>query len=252
MKFALIAYDIALLALCCLLYGGSALVCWGLIQQVQHWLPVWALILLWPLWAVVFCLSLFLGMFVLRLPVPRVPEGTFAAPGSKGFVVWTWHFSLRRLISFPPLSSLIHWSAVLRWLAYRALGMQLAFESSMSSDVIIIDPGLLSIGRKTVIGGRTLLGCHFINKYADGDKLVTQRTRIGENVNIGMDCVISPGVTIGDNCTIGTQSMISPFVTLGNNVTIKPFSTLPVKYHVPDGGVYPPPVPEPAERAAEA
>jgi len=244
MTAALLAYDAALLLLTCLLYGGSAWATWQLISWAQLFLPIWALILLWPCWLVCFCLCLICGLWLLRLPVPAVPEGKFAAPGSPGFWLWTWHFSLRRLIAVQPLYTVIHWSAILRWLAYRALGMRLAFASSMSSDVIILDPGLLEMGSRSVLGARTLVGCHYMNKYPDGDKLITARTRLGVNVNIGVDCVISPGVEVGDNTTVGTQSMLSPFVKVGKNVTIKPFTTVPPKMVIPDGVTYPEPRPE--------
>jgi maltose O-acetyltransferase len=37
----------------------------------------------------------------------------------------------------------------------------------------------------------------------------TQKVTIGNNVFIGVDCVILPGVTIGDNVIIGAKSLVN-------------------------------------------
>lgn len=239
MTIALIVFDLVTLLLSCLLYGTAALATYQLICWADTFLETWLLVALWPVWVVVFTLSLIALLFVVRLVSPKVRPGKHLAPNSPGFWIWTWKFSLRRLTAIVPLSTIIHWSAILRWLNYRALGMKLAFESSMSSDVIIIDPEMTSIGRKCVIGGRTLLGCHYTNKYPDGDKLIIAPIRIGENVNIGMDCVLGPGTEIEDGAQIGTSSILSVAVKVGKGANIKPFSTIPPKTVIPAGSVYP-------------
>ncbi|HEY9842109.1 MAG: hypothetical protein ACAI44_11560 [Candidatus Sericytochromatia bacterium] len=240
MKYALIAYDILFLALSCLTYGGAAIGVWQAIVWAQAHLPLWLVIGLTPLWAVLFCLLLIAEIFILRLPMPAVPEGKFDAPGSPVFWLWTWHFTLRRLIEWPPVFKIVMWSASLRWLAYSALGMRLAFESSMSADVDIVDPGMISIGKKSVIGGRTLIGCHVITKYDGQEKLFTSAIKIGANVSIGLECLISPGVEIGDHSTVSGRCVISQFVKIGEHVMIKPLSVVPPKTVIPDHGVWPP------------
>ena len=43
---------------------------------------------------------------------------------------------------------------------------------------------------------------------------------IGENVEIGDGCIITPPVLIGDNCRIDSNSIIGPYVSLGKNIQI--------------------------------
>ena len=53
--------------------------------------------------------------------------------------------------------------------------------------------------------------------------------RVGNNVFIGMDSIIMPGVTIGDNCVIGAGSLVSrdiPPGTVAAGVPAKPLKTV--------------------------
>ena len=44
--------------------------------------------------------------------------------------------------------------------------------------------------------------------------------KIGNNVWIGGNVCVLPGVTIGDNVWLGGRSVITPGVTIGNNVVV--------------------------------
>lgn len=53
--------------------------------------------------------------------------------------------------------------------------------------------------------------------------------RVGNNVIIGMDSIIMPGVTIGDNCEIGARSLVSrdiPSGIVAAGVPAKPLKTV--------------------------
>ncbi len=75
------------------------------------------------------------------------------------------------------------------------------------------EPWLITIGNNVHI----VSGCHFVNhdggvlilrhKYPDLE--LTAPIKIGDNVYIGMNCTILPGVSIGDNVIVGAGSIVT-------------------------------------------
>lgn len=95
----------------------------------------------------------------------------------------------------------------------------------------------VSIGRRVWIGQGTILGQHpFLLTIKDnviisaGVKILTHDTSftvvggkdlagevmIGNNVQIGENAIILPGVNIGDNCVIGANAVVNKDVPSGN------------------------------------
>lgn len=88
------------------------------------------------------------------------------------------------------------------------------------------EPYLVNIGNGVVItqgvrfithDGSTFL---FRDEYPDLD--VMGPIIVGDNVFIGMNSIIMPGVTIGDNCVIGAMSLVSKNVPTGTVVAGNP------------------------------
>lgn len=81
------------------------------------------------------------------------------------------------------------------------------------------EPWLISIGDHVHI----VSGCNFINH--DGGVLIlrpahptleiTKPIRVGNNVYIGINCTILPGVTIGDNVIIGAGAVVTRDIPSG-------------------------------------
>ncbi len=76
------------------------------------------------------------------------------------------------------------------------------------------EPYLITIGDNV----RISIGCMFIThdggtwvlNNLDGEKRdIFGRISIGNNVHIGANCIIMPGVTIGDNVVIGCSSLVT-------------------------------------------
>lgn len=88
------------------------------------------------------------------------------------------------------------------------------------------EPYLVSVGNNVIItqgvrfithDGSTFL---FRNEYPDLD--IMGPISIGNNVFIGMNTIIMPGVTIGDDCVIGAMSLVSKNIPSGSVVAGNP------------------------------
>ena len=66
------------------------------------------------------------------------------------------------------------------------------------------DAYLLEIGDNVVIGGDANITCHIF----EGNTLILDNIKIGDNTLIGAETYIMPGVEIGDHCSIGVKSYI--------------------------------------------
>jgi acetyltransferase-like isoleucine patch superfamily enzyme len=102
--------------------------------------------------------------------------------------------------------------------------LRIGDDVDLAKDVIITAAGNVFIGARTLIGHRTQI--HTANHeippgrgpifYADADK---RPVVIGEDVWIGANCVIVPGVEIGDGAVIAAGSVVTkhvaPFTIVG-------------------------------------
>lgn len=77
--------------------------------------------------------------------------------------------------------------------------------------VDIFHPELIRIGKNTTIGLRTAILAHEITQ----DEFRIGPVNIGENVLIGTNCTVLPGVTIGDNATIAAHTFVNRDVPAG-------------------------------------
>lgn len=87
------------------------------------------------------------------------------------------------------------------------------------------DSYLLELGDNIVIGGKSDLSCHTVEK----GYLYLNRIKIGSGTLIGQNCYISPGVNVGTNCTIGQYSFIRKNHIIPDNTTISAIAGLPIK-----------------------
>lgn len=96
-------------------------------------------------------------------------------------------------------------------------GVKIGENCSISSDVKFgTEPFLISIGDNVRLTSNVQFITHdgslwvlrnlkMIKENAD----IFGKIKIGNNVNIGWNCVILPGVSIGNNCIIGANSVIT-------------------------------------------
>ena len=103
--------------------------------------------------------------------------------------------------------------------------------SAIGHNCIIGGHGGVKIGKYTMIGGQTYI-ISSNHKFDDLDipymlqGECTKEIIIGNNVWIGANCTILPGVTIGDNCIIAAGSVVTKsfpnnFMIAGNPAKIK-------------------------------
>lgn len=99
----------------------------------------------------------------------------------------------------------------------RKRGVKIGDGCSISSDVKFgSEPYLVEVGNNVRLTSNVQFITHdgslwvlrnlgMVNKYADK----FGKINIGNNVNIGWNAVIMPGVSIGDNCIIGVGSIVT-------------------------------------------
>ena len=105
---------------------------------------------------------------------------------------------------------------------YRSQGVIIGDNVGIWGKIDEAKPNIVTIGNYVVIGTRSVLITHCpIRMYRDDNRI-----EIGNNVYIGMGCLVLPGVKIGDNVVIGAGSVVtknipSGMVVAGNPCKVK-------------------------------
>lgn len=86
-------------------------------------------------------------------------------------------------------------------------------DGSGLSGVSIVSWNSVIIGRNVMIGADTCIGD--TDDHPDRLGTTTAPVKIGDNVFIGMHCLILKGVTIGDNAIIGAGSVVTKDIPAG-------------------------------------
>lgn len=152
--------------------------------------------------------------------VPRPRAGRYKLMGHPVFFAWTLTFLLRRFIDIPPLSTIIFHSNLLRFVVMRLLGARVHFTTSMSSDVLLLDPALFRAGPGCVLGSQAIFAGHLVLE----GRLLLAPIALGSRVEIGGRSIIGPGATIGDDVRIGISVSLGPNVTVGDGASIGAFA----------------------------
>ncbi|WP_407673189.1 acyltransferase [Paenibacillus alkalitolerans] len=111
-----------------------------------------------------------------------------------------------------------------RWIYRRVLGMQVGEHSAFALMVMpdVFFPERIRVGRNCVIGYNTTILAHeyLIREYRLGDVV------IGDEVMIGANCTILPGVAIGDGAIVAAGSVVHRDVPAGAFVGGNPLREL--------------------------
>ncbi|MBS4213216.1 acyltransferase [Neobacillus rhizophilus] len=117
--------------------------------------------------------------------------------------------------------------SVKNWLYRTFLGMKVGEKTSFALMVMpdIMFPEKISVGRNTVIGFNTTILAHeyLIKEYRLGDVI------IGDEVMIGANSLIMPGVTIGDGAIVSAGTMVHKDVPPGYFVGGNPMQVIYTK-----------------------
>lgn len=180
--------------------------------------------------------------------LPRLRSGTYAMTDMKVQAVWGLRYLLTRLLFLGPMTAMIQYSVLLRWLAWRAMGAQTELGSMISGDVPLPDMGLVSVGRGAMVGSRSRLSTHSVA----GGRLVLGRIELGRGAVVGGDCNVGPntvigqgailsfGVLVAGDCEIGAKAFVGKLARLGSGVKIGEGAVVETESAVPNGTVIPP------------
>lgn len=131
------------------------------------------------------------------------------------------NFIVIQLARYTPFMS------VKNWLYRTFLGMKVGKKTSFALMVMpdIMFPEKISVGRNTVIGFNTTILAHeyLIKEYRLGDVI------IGDEVMIGANSLIMPGVTIGDGAIVSAGTMVHKDVPPGYFVGGNPMQVIYTK-----------------------
>ncbi|MEF2969150.1 acyltransferase [Paenibacillus sp. M1] len=110
------------------------------------------------------------------------------------------------------------------WIYRHILGMKVG-EHTAFGLMVMVDvffPELITIGRNSVIGYNTTILAHeyMIREYRLGE------VHIGNDVLIGANCTILPGVTIGDGAVVAAGAVVHKDVEPGTFVGGNPLRVL--------------------------
>ncbi|MEK4566186.1 acyltransferase [Alkalihalobacillus sp. FSL R5-0424] len=111
------------------------------------------------------------------------------------------------------------WLGMKNWLYRHGLRMKVGEETAVALMVMmdVMFPEKISIGRNSVIGYNTTLLAHeyLIKEYRLGE------VKIGDEVMIGANSTILPGVTIGDGAIVSACTLVhrdvEPYTFVGGN-----------------------------------
>jgi acetyltransferase-like isoleucine patch superfamily enzyme len=124
--------------------------------------------------------------------------------------LYSYLLTLAQVIYLPFIRS----TPVIIWF-YRGMGARIG-AGTLIATTRIFDCDLVDIGSGCIIGGNTAIAAHSsINSYG-----ILKRVVIGNNVTVGANVYIMPGVVIEDNVRIGPNSLV------------------PMDKHLESGGTY--------------
>lgn len=144
----------------------------------------------------------FLAIFPLRV-------GDIANGSSQEFVYHVY-ILFYLLIFYPVLRSGIPPAPLMR-LIYQALGAKLG--SNTYSQGLIHDPIFVRIGSNSTVGQSALIIPHQI----EGATLAHLPIEIGDNVTIGANSVVLPGVRIGHHAIVATGAVVPKGTVIGDH-----------------------------------
>lgn len=102
--------------------------------------------------------------------------------------------------------------ALKRWMLRRT-GMTIGRHASVALAVVfdVFYPELITIGANSIIGYNSVVLAHeyMADEWRKGPVV------IGENVSIGANCTILPGVVIGDEATVSAMSLVNRDIPAG-------------------------------------
>ncbi|GAA4065264.1 acyltransferase [Amphibacillus indicireducens] len=122
------------------------------------------------------------------------------------------------------------WLPMKNWLYKNFLNMKVGDKTAFALMVMVdlMFPERITVGNDSVIGYNTTLLTHeyLIDEYRLGD------IKIGDQVMIGANCTILPGVSIGDRATVAAGTVVTKDVEPGSFVGGNPMRVIYTKEEI--------------------
>lgn len=192
------------------------------VTGITHHLPIWAAIVLAPVFYLTW-LAFFLAWgFLVGLPfytwVHRCPTRmSTCGPGDQSarfatqMSLYLKCVMLQTLPMAQPLQMLPFWQQ----LVFRGYAPKNKIGRHANIWGILWDPDLTEIGDDTIIGAHTHICCHSVTVQPDGSQAYARDpVVIGRRVTVGGDCRINQGVTIGNDSILEPGSNVMPFTAI--------------------------------------
>lgn len=153
-------------------------------------------------------------LFMLRIILPKLKRGVYPMGLNLGTFTWFFHLGLSRASEVAGLRPFLNAFFFTKYLHWRALGMKIAYGVNTSIGVSFVDLSMITIGKGSTISEGVHIACHtFV-----GDRLFISPVVIGENVFVGMNCVMGPKTKIGNGAWIGMSNLISDAIPEGAKI----------------------------------
>lgn len=160
--------------------------------------------------------------------LPRPKPGRHPLMGDASFFLWVFGLVVRRWLDLPPMGLLWRQSNLARFVVLRACGAKVRLSTSISSDAVLLDPNLLVLGPRVVIGSEAVITGHYMTR----DVLMLAAVEIGAGTEIGAQVSIGPGARIGagvrvePRANIGNDAVIGDGAVVGFLATVHPWATV--------------------------
>src|SRR5690625_1668799 len=131
------------------------------------------------------------------------------------------NFIVIQAARYTPFLGLKNW--IYRTFLRMKVGEKTSFALMVMPDVMF--PEKISVGRNSIIGYNTTILAHeyLIDEYRLGDVI------IGDEVMVGANCTILPGVTIGDGAIVSAMTLVHEDVPAGAFVGGNPMKVIYTK-----------------------
>ncbi len=214
-----------------LIYGislGSALAFGKYFWQEELWKQVIVILLGYFVFLHVFVISIGVLKRILQRPLVtgKIPVGL-----NKDYFAFALNSVFHGIFFTSPVAGQVGITFYLTALYYRLMGMKVGLSNIIGTNVLIRQPELISLGKKTVLGIGSILSCH----YSPNGKIHVQgRIQVGDHSLIGAYAQLAPDCILGDRVVVGNRSIIFSDVEIGNNVQIGMECRIEYGVRIPD------------------
>ena len=169
--------------------------------------------------SMVLCGFVFINTYIIitgltfRLFVKPLREGKYRV-NSRRHMLWRLNWNFYSYV-FIFLRQYLFYNKTVRYLFLRMLRVNIHYSTYFAETVDMQDANnLLSFGKNAAIGSEVLLSTHLA---LDANIHILKKLVIGDNTQVQARSCIAPGCKIGNNVIIGFENLLSVDVEIGDN-----------------------------------